>query len=54
MDIHTLLGDAADSLLEHECKTFEREYLTLPGPDFVDRVLAAGDRSPQVKKRYPR
>ena len=21
MDVHTLLGDAADSLLEHECKT---------------------------------
>ena len=48
MDIHTLLGEAAESLLEHECKTFERESLTLPGPDFVDRVLAASDRSPQV------
>ena len=49
-DIHTLLGEAAESLLEHECKTFERESLTLPGPDFVDRALAAGDRSPQVEK----
>ena len=48
MDIHTLLGDAAESLLEHECKGFEREALTLPGPDFVDRVLSASDRSPQV------
>ncbi|MYJ34654.1 MAG: fructose-bisphosphate aldolase, partial [Acidimicrobiaceae bacterium] len=48
MDIHTLLGDDAESLLDHECKTFERDSLTLPGPDFVDRVLAASDRSPQV------
>ncbi|MCY4424960.1 MAG: class I fructose-bisphosphate aldolase [Acidimicrobiaceae bacterium] len=48
MDIHTLLGDDAESLLEHECKTFERESLALPGPDFVDRVLVASDRSPQV------
>ena len=48
MDIHTLLGEAAESLLSHECKTFERESLTLPGPDFVARVLAASDRSPQV------
>ena len=48
MDVHTLLGDDADSLLGHECKTFERESLTLPGPDFVDSVLAASDRPPQV------
>ena len=48
MDIHSLLGDSAESLLSHECRTFERESLTLPGPDFVDRVLVGSDRSPQV------
>ena len=52
MDIPSLLGEAAESLLEHECKTFERESLTLPGPDFVDRALAGSDRSPQVLRSY--
>ena len=48
MDILSLLGDEAESLLEHECSTFRRESLTLPGPDFVERVLVGSDRSPQV------
>lgn len=48
MDISSLLGDRAESLLEHECKTFPRQSLTLPGPDFVERVFGPSDRSPQV------
>ena len=48
MDISSLLGDQAESLLEHECKTFPRQSLTLPGPDFVERVFGHSDRSPQV------
>ena len=48
MDIPSLLGDQAESLLEHECKTFPRQSLTLPGPDFVERVYGPSDRSPQV------
>ena len=48
MDIESLLGDAADSLLTHESKTIARESLMLPGPDFVDRVFVSSDRSPQV------
>ena len=48
MDIQSLLGDAAESLLTHESATIARDDLTLPGPDFVDRVFAASDRSPQV------
>ena len=48
MDIPSLLGDQAESLLEHECKTFPRQSLTLPGPDFVERVFGHSDRSPQV------
>ncbi|MYL10322.1 MAG: class I fructose-bisphosphate aldolase, partial [Acidimicrobiia bacterium] len=32
----------------HESKTIPREDLSLPGPDFVDRVMASTDRSPQV------
>jgi class I fructose-bisphosphate aldolase len=45
--IESILGDAAD-LLQHECKTIAKEQLHLPGPDFVDRVLALSDRSPRV------
>lgn len=48
MDIPSLLGDQAESLLEHECQTFPRQSLTLPGPDFVERVFGPSDRSPQV------
>lgn len=39
-----LLGDEADRLLGHECKTIAKENLHLPGPDFVDRVVAVNDR----------
>ncbi len=48
MDLQSLLGEAAESLLSHESKTIPREALTLPGPDFVDRVFASSDRSPRV------
>ncbi len=48
MDIQQLLGDEADSLLNHQCKTIPREDLVLPGPDFIDRVLLESDRSPAV------
>ena len=43
-DIRELLGDEADSLLGHQCKGIDREQLTLPGPDYVDRVLIDSDR----------
>ena len=44
INIREVLGDEADSLLGHECKTIDRDQLTLPGPDFVDRVLVQSDR----------
>ncbi|MGD0219577.1 MAG: fructose-bisphosphate aldolase, partial [Acidimicrobiales bacterium] len=44
IDIREVLGDEADFLLDHECKTIEREQLSLPGPDYIDRVLLASDR----------
>ena len=46
MDIVSLLGDEAESLLSHRATAFPKEWLTLPGPDFMDRVLLAGDRTP--------
>jgi class I fructose-bisphosphate aldolase len=45
--IETILGSEA-SLLTHECKTIPRDHLHLPGPDFVDRIVAPSDRSPRV------
>ncbi len=49
-DITSLLGDEADELLSYECKTLPREDLHLPGPDFVERVVAGSDRSPAVMR----
>jgi len=39
-----LLGSEADALLGHKCKTIGKSALQLPGPDFVDRVVAQSDR----------
>ena len=46
--IEDLLGSEASSLLTHTCKGFPRESLHLPGPDFIDRVMASTDRKPGV------
>ena len=43
-NIEKLLGNEAKSLLEHSCKTVASDTLSLPGPDFVDRVVAQSDR----------
>jgi fructose-bisphosphate aldolase, class I len=46
--LEELLGDQADSLLQHTSQTISKDLLHLPGPDFVDRVFAPSDRSAQV------
>ncbi len=43
-DIERLLGDDAKALLTHVCKGITADELTLPGPDYIDRVLLASDR----------
>lgn len=43
-DIEKYLGDEAKYLLDHKCRTVAAKDLTLPGPDFVSRVLADSDR----------
>jgi class I fructose-bisphosphate aldolase len=48
VDIQSLLGAEAESLLNHESKGIPKDDLILPGPDFIDRVFAHTDRSPQV------
>ena len=46
--IKELLGDEADSLLNHESKTISKDLIHLPGPDFVDRIWTNSDRSSNV------
>ncbi|MCU7796140.1 MAG: class I fructose-bisphosphate aldolase [Candidatus Thiodiazotropha sp. (ex Myrtea spinifera)] len=47
-DIKQLLAGEADSLLGHTCKTITQDMLHLPGPDYVDRVVADKDLKPGV------
>ena len=49
-EIEKLLGDSAKGLLDHKCKTIPKDRLHLPGPDFVDRIVALSDRNPQVMR----
>jgi class I fructose-bisphosphate aldolase len=48
VDIPSLLGDEAESLLKHESKGIPAGDLHLPGPDYIDRVFSQTDRSPRV------
>jgi fructose-bisphosphate aldolase, class I len=43
-DIEALLGDEAKSLLTHSCKGVTADELTLPGPDYIERVFVGTDR----------
>jgi class I fructose-bisphosphate aldolase len=45
--IRELLG-ADGGLLEHQCKTISSEQLSLPGPDYLDRVFVHTDRKGAV------
>ncbi len=47
-DIAKLLADEAEHLLTHRCTGIPKEALHLPGPDYVDRVVAMKDRKPGV------
>lgn len=53
MDINEIkkhLADEAENLLNHQCNTIPRDMLTLPSPDFVDKVFAMSNRPPQALK----
>ena len=41
------LGDEAESLLAYQPK-ISKQLLNIPGPDWVERIFAQSDRSPQV------
>jgi class I fructose-bisphosphate aldolase len=44
VDLQQLLGDEADSLLNHQAKAIPKDELVLPGPDYIDRVMVDTDR----------
>src|SRR5689334_2164760 len=46
--IQSLLGKDAESLLGFKNPKISKDRLHLPGPDFLDRVVALSDRNPQV------
>jgi fructose-bisphosphate aldolase, class I len=46
--IQELLGAESDLLLNHVSETIPKNDLQLPGPDFVDRVMANSDRNSRV------
>jgi fructose-bisphosphate aldolase, class I len=48
MDIASLLGEEASSLLDHRATAFPKELLTLPGPDYLNDVFSQSDRTPSV------
>jgi len=52
--ISDLLGDEADSLLNHRCQTIDKSQLHLPGGDFVDRIFADSDRRQPVLNNLQR
>jgi len=47
-DIIAQLGSEADYLLGHKCSGIQKGMLQVPGPDYVDRVMAIKDRPPAV------
>ena len=47
-DVIERLGEEAKILLDHRCTTIPKESLTLPGPDYVDRIFVNSDRSNTV------
>lgn len=48
--LKSTLGNNADSLLNHVCKTIPKEKLHLPGPKTVEEIFSASDRSKDVIK----
>jgi class I fructose-bisphosphate aldolase len=50
LDIEKLLSKEAESLLTHTCTGIPKENLHVPGPDYIDRVVARKNRKPAVLK----
>ena len=46
------VGEDVKNLLEHRCTTIPKKGLTLPGPDYVDRIFVHSDRSNTVLRNF--
>jgi fructose-bisphosphate aldolase, class I len=46
--IEDLLGDEANMLLEHECKSINKDLLHKPSPDFIEKIFVHSNRNAQV------
>jgi len=46
--ISALLGERGNQLFEHKCTAIDKSLLHLPGADFLERVVAPSNRTPQV------
>lgn len=51
-EIRSLLGDEAEALLTYQARGFNKADLSLPGPDYIDRVFTHTDRTPTVLRNY--
>ena len=45
-----IIGNQADSLLNHKCETIAKDLLHLPGPNFVSDLFSDSNRNNQVLK----
>ncbi len=54
LNIKDILGKDTSDLLNHVCRTIPKDYLNLPGPDFVERVFGLSDRSKDVQDNLKR
>ena len=47
-----ILGNEAEALLNYKARGFARDQLHLPGPNFVDQIVAHTDRRPPVLRNF--
>jgi class I fructose-bisphosphate aldolase len=47
-NLEQILGEDANPLLRHQCKTIPKESLHAPGPDYVERIYGVSDRPVRV------
>ncbi|MCM1319086.1 MAG: class I fructose-bisphosphate aldolase [Muribaculaceae bacterium] len=49
-----LLGDKAESLLEHKCTTIDKSMIHVPSPDIIDKIWINTDRNIQTLNNLQR
>ncbi len=44
------LGNDAKNLLDHKCQTISKDQITVPGPDYLDKIFITSNRNNNVLK----